>query len=182
MIQTLIPTARVLKPNRSKPQWPPEMASYTIPGVVVGKLMMWSERSQIKLRSWQVELHWRLSTGPHWAHTMLPFPVHLTSMLYTSLTCGLWLSLMQLLHHFIRWSVLGFHLLNTQPGQSQPLRMIPPSPFEGSEFSQHHTIFTWNSFVQISIKPFWFLARFFFFFPLSKYLQVKYSVESISVK
>lgn len=39
---------------------------------MVGKLMVWSERSQTKLGSWWVELHWRLSTGPtrHPEHTL----------------------------------------------------------------------------------------------------------------
>lgn len=81
--------------------------------MVVGKWMGWSERSQIKLGSCWVELHWRVSTGPHWtpwAHTVPPFPEHLTRMKVSHVDYD---SVMPPFQHFIRLSVLSFYLLNT---------------------------------------------------------------------
>lgn len=146
-------TASALKPKRSEPQWAPEMRSYTTPGVVVGKWMMWSGRYRYSLGA--EELSWLKTehspTGhpehplcSHSQHTFLAGKTHMWSLTLSHATSSA-------LYHTI-----SFRLLSSEhPARIESVpEVIPPSPFQGSEFSQHHTILTWNSSVPISIKPF----------------------------
>lgn len=121
--------------------------------MVVGKWMGWSERSQIKLGSCWVELHWRVSTGPHWtpwAHTVPPFPEHLTRMKVSHVDYD---SVMPPFQHFIRLSVLSFYLLNTARTESVT-EDDTFKPFLGFRIFSTLYHLSWNPSVQISNTPF----------------------------
>lgn len=174
-----INTASVLKPNRSKPQWPPEMTSYTTSGVVVGKLMMWSERSQIQLGNWGAGLHWRLSTGPtgHPEHTLCSHSQY-------SLLLGkthMWIMTLSHATSSSLYQMISFRLSSSEhPARTESVPEDDnPKPFWGfrifsTSYHLHLKFFSSNLHQTLLIS-----GNFFF---LSKYLQIKYSVGNISVK